>query len=46
MLAGTLLMAAHSHTLAGRLLLGSNTDHLLHNGHCSMYIFKDYESDE
>ena len=44
-MASTLIMASHSHTMAGRLIMGSNADYLLHQAHCSMYIFKNYELD-
>ena len=46
LMASTLIMASHSHTTAGRLIMGSNTDYLLHHAHCSMYILKNYELDE
>ena len=45
LMASTLIMASHSHTMAGRLIMGSNTDYLLHHAHCSMYILKNYELD-
>ena len=38
----TLLAAVHSHTGIGRLLMGSNSDYMLHLDHCSMYIHKNY----
>ena len=28
-----IVMAAHTHTMLGRVFLGSNTDHVLHEGH-------------
>ncbi len=34
------VMAAHAHTLLGRLFLGSNTDTVLHQGHTSVYVYK------
>jgi nucleotide-binding universal stress UspA family protein len=34
------IMAAHSHTLLGRLFLGSTTDTVLHKGHTSVYVYK------
>ena len=45
LMASTLIMASHSHTMAVRLIICSNTDYLLHHAHCSMYILKDYELD-
>ncbi len=45
LMVSTLIMASHSHTMAGRLIMGSNTDYLLHHAHCSMYILKNYELD-
>ena len=36
-----LMMAAHSHTAIGRMLMGSNTDYLVHHANCPMLIFKD-----
>ncbi|MBC8259718.1 MAG: universal stress protein [SAR324 cluster bacterium] len=35
-----IVMAAHSHTVVGRLILGSNTDYLMHHVNCPMYIYK------
>ena len=40
-----IVMASHSHTMAGRLIMGSNTDYMLHHAHCRMYILKNYELD-
>ena len=40
-----IVMVDHTHTMAGRFIMGSNTDYLLHNAHCSMYILKNYELD-
>ena len=37
-------MAAHSHSTLDRLLMGSNTDYLLRNTECSMYIHREEES--
>lgn len=34
------IMAAHAHTLVGRLFLGSNTDTILHQGHSPVYVYK------
>ncbi|MBF0352617.1 MAG: universal stress protein [SAR324 cluster bacterium] len=34
------MMGAHSHSLLGRLLLGSNTDYVLHHNTCPVYIYK------
>ena len=45
LMASTLIMASHSNIMAGRLIMGSNTDYLLHHAHCSMYILKNYELD-
>ena len=38
-----LMMAAHSHTAIGRMLMGSNTDFLVHHANCPMLIFKDMD---
>ncbi len=38
-----LMMAAHSHTAINRMLMGSNTDYLVHHANCPMLIFKDKE---
>ncbi len=38
-----MMMAAHSHTAIGRMLMGSNTDYLVHHANCPMLIFKDKE---
>ena len=35
-----IMMAAHSHSIAERLIAGSNTDFLLHHTECSMYVYK------
>lgn len=41
--AGLIMMAAHSHTLAGRFFIGSNTDYVLHHTDCPMYVHKEKE---
>ena len=33
-------MAAHTHTMLGRVFLGSNTDHVLHEGQTTMFVYK------
>ena len=38
-----MMMAAHSHTAIGRMLMGSNTDYLVHHANSPMLIFKDKE---
>ena len=38
--AGLIMMAAHSHTLMSRLIMGSNTDYLVHHAACPMYIYR------
>jgi len=38
-----MMMAAHFHTAIGRMLMGSNTDYLVHHANCPMLIFKDKE---
>lgn len=38
--ADLVIMAAHSHTLLGRLFMGSNTDYVVHHVHCPLYISK------
>lgn len=35
-----IIMAAHSHTLLGRIFLGSNTDFVLHHCKCPVYVHK------
>ena len=40
--ADLILMAAHSHTLLGRLFLGSNTDYVVHHCHCPVYVHKQH----
>ncbi len=35
-----ILMAAHDHTMVGRLFLGSNTDFVLHHATCPVYVHK------
>ncbi|MBF0280181.1 MAG: universal stress protein [SAR324 cluster bacterium] len=34
------IMAAHSHTLLGRIFLGSNTDYVLHHCDCPVFVHK------
>lgn len=38
--ADMILMAAHSHTALGRLLMGSNTDYVSHHSRCPLYVYK------
>ncbi|MBC8259844.1 MAG: universal stress protein [SAR324 cluster bacterium] len=38
--ADLVIMAAHSHTMLGRLFLGSITDYVVHHVHCPIYICK------
>ena len=38
-------MASHSHTLAGRLFLGSNTDMVLHQGSTPIFVYKQTQRD-
>ena len=38
--ADLVIMAAHSHTMLGRLFMGSNTDYVVHHIHCPLYVFK------
>lgn len=38
--ADLVILSAHSHTMLGRLFLGSNTDYVMHHVHCPIYIFK------
>ena len=38
-----MMMAAHYHTAIGRMLMGSNTDYLVHHANFPMLIFKDKE---
>ncbi|MDH5560278.1 MAG: universal stress protein, partial [Deltaproteobacteria bacterium] len=35
-----IIMAAHSHTVMSRLFLGSNTDHVVQNANCSVYVYR------
>ena len=35
-----IVMAAHMHTMLGRVFLGSNTDHVLHEGQTTMFVNK------
>ena len=38
--ADLIIMAAHDHTRAERMFLGSNTDYVLHHVRCSVYVFR------
>ena len=38
--ADLVIMSTRSHTMLGRLLLGSNTDYVMYHVHCPIYIFK------
>ncbi len=40
-----IIMAAHSHTMMGRLFLGSNTDMVLHQSSSPVFVFKQTERD-
>lgn len=35
-----IIMAAHDHSGAGRMFLGSNTDYVLHHVHCPVYVYR------
>ena len=35
-----IVMAAQTHTMLGRVFLGSNTDHVLHEGQTTMFVYK------
>ncbi|MDH5561020.1 MAG: universal stress protein [Deltaproteobacteria bacterium] len=35
-----IIMAAHDHTIVGRMLLGSNTDYIVHHATCPVYVYK------
>ena len=35
-----IVMASHAHTMLGRVFLGSNTDHVLHEGQMTMFVYK------
>lgn len=37
------IMAAHSHTILGRIFMGSNTDYVVHHSTCPIYIYKESE---
>ena len=39
------IMAAHSHTLVGRLFLGRNTDMVLHQGSTLIFVYKQTQRD-
>ena len=36
-----IIIAAHDHTVVGRLFVGSNTDYILHHVHCPVYVYKE-----
>ncbi len=36
-----IMLASHSHTALGRLLIGGTTDKLLNKGGCSLYVYKE-----
>jgi len=38
------VIGAHDHTALGRLLMGSNTDYLVHNYEGSLYVHKELQS--
>ena len=38
-----IMLAAHSHTVIGRMFLGSNTDYLMHHSECPLYVYKSKE---
>ena len=38
--ADLVIIAAHSHTMLGRLFMGSNTDYVVHHIHCPLYVLK------
>ncbi len=40
-----IIMAAHSHTMMGRLFLGSNTDMVLHQSSSPIFVYKQTERD-
>ena len=37
---GMIVMAAHTHTMLGRVFLGNTTDHVLHEGQTTMFVYK------
>lgn len=39
------IMAAHSHTMLGRLFMGSNTDYVVHHVHFPIYVHRQTKSD-
>lgn len=41
--AGLMVIGAHDHTVLGRLLMGSNTDYLVHNYEGSLYVHKELQ---
>ena len=38
-----IMLAAHSHTVIGRMIMGSNTDYLIHHVKCPLYVYKAIE---
>ena len=43
--ADLVIMAAHSHTMLGRLFMGSNTDYVVHHVHCPIYVYRQLKPD-
>jgi len=41
--AGLMVIGAHDHIVLGRLLMGSNTDYLVHNYEGSLYVHKELQ---
>ena len=39
--ADLIILGGHSHTVAERLFLGSNTDYVLHNADCPVFVYKE-----
>ncbi len=39
--ADLIIIGAHDHTVVGRVFLGSNTDYILHHGHCPTYVYRE-----
>ena len=42
--ADLIIMAAHSHTLLGRIFLGGNTDYVLHHCSCPLYVYRKFKT--
>jgi nucleotide-binding universal stress UspA family protein len=38
-----IMLAAHSHTVIGRMIMGSNTDYLIHHVKCPLFVYKAVE---